>query len=90
MAKKKIEENEGRMPEYVKFHDMPFKGKTKRFMIESVNGGCHLGYIRFYPQWRIYTFQPNANTIFDSKCLDQINDFVKLLNEERKQNLKMK
>ncbi|EFK36820.1 Uncharacterised protein [Chryseobacterium gleum] len=90
MAKKKSEENEGRKPEYVKFHEMPFEGKTKRFMVESLNGGFNLGNIIFYPQWRTYTFQPNPNTIFDSKCLNEIINFLKSLNEDRKQNLKMK
>lgn len=41
-----------------------------------------LGTIRWYSQWRRYTFQPFAQTVFDESCLTEINQHLRRLMEE--------
>jgi hypothetical protein len=50
--------------------------KTDTFNIQSVNGNSVLGTIKWYSHWRRYCFFPTEYTIFDSKCLKEITEFI--------------
>lgn len=39
------------------------------------NSETVLGVVRWYSPWRRYTFQPAADTIYDTKCLNKIANF---------------
>ncbi len=41
-----------------------------------------LGQIKFYGAWRCWTFYPNENTIFDHKCLHEIQEELDRRNKE--------
>ncbi len=57
-------------------------GKTKVFTVQSVHGGT-LGRIIWYSQWRRYTLQPAAATVWDSSCLLEVRDFIDRLMLDR-------
>lgn len=62
-------------------------GITKKFTVQpknSTNQSESLGLIKWYSPWRRYCFYPSNETIFDSKCLSNINDFIYSLMNERK------
>ncbi len=40
-----------------------------------------LGQIRFYPQWRKFVFYPEADTLFDSNCLEDIISTINLIQQ---------
>lgn len=46
-------------------------GLTDIWQVSSL-GGIPLGEIRWFGQWRKYTFFPNYATCFDSHCLIEI------------------
>lgn len=45
-----------------------------------------LGKIKWFGRWRQYAFFPEAETVFEKKCLADITNFLKLLMDERKNN----
>ena len=73
------------MSKYLNFQQcFDFKGKTKRFEIVSKSSGDALGRISWYPQWRQYTFSPAYPTVWNVSCLQDIQNFINELMEERK------
>lgn len=68
---------------FIKFDEIKDTGKTKVFSVKSLDE-FKLGVISWYPSWRRYTFQPSVQTIFDSKCLIEISEFIDTLMKERK------
>lgn len=72
------------MSKYLIFDQIPFKGKTKRFEIISKHSGYVLGRIAWYNAWRQYTFSPTSKTVWNRDCLEDINNFLQQLMDERK------
>lgn len=70
---------------YLKFKQIPFKGKTKRFEIISKSSGDILGRISWYSNWRQYTFSPSYPTVWNKDCLKDIQDFIQQLMLERQE-----
>ena len=71
---------------YIHFDDYSRKDqRTKRFMCIN-NHGTWIGEVSWHPGWRQYCFKPASDTIFNSGCLDDINDFIKQLMDARKAN----
>jgi hypothetical protein len=69
---------------YLTLTELESKGKTKIFEVENTKHGYKLGQIKWYPQWRQYTFVPNSDTIFSSDCLNAICNVLNKLKEERR------
>ncbi len=59
-------------------------GKTKVFELHSKDGNYLLGVIKWYGGWRQYAFMPNADTVFERKCLGDIINFITELMDKRK------
>lgn len=58
--------------------------KTKVYeLCNRQNERIHLGEIKYNTRWRKYCFYPTDETVFDSKCLLDIIDFIDKLNLER-------
>lgn len=70
---------------YLRFKtfDSPSK-KTKIVDVISINHGNILGSIRWYGQWRQYAFYPNEGTIWNRDCMQEIQDRITVLMDERK------
>lgn len=60
--------------------------KTNVYIIRSQEGTLLLGSIKWYGPWRKYCFFPQPDCVFESKCIDDINDFLKQLMVDRKKN----
>ncbi|OZI09595.1 hypothetical protein BWI93_03160 [Siphonobacter sp. BAB-5385] len=69
---------------YLKFVQIRDTGKTKIFEVQSLRYGNKLAEIKYYGAWRKYTLLPEAHTLFDCKCLQEITDFMNSLMEERR------
>ena len=61
-------------------------GKTKRWVVESKNGGPQLGSIHWYGPWRKYVCEV-TNALFDEGCFREIADFMEA--ETRAHRLKV-
>lgn len=58
--------------------------KTDIYQVVTKDGESLLGQISWWAPWRKYTFQPNANCVFETQCLMDIMVFLNTLMEERK------
>ena len=74
---------------YLDFIEIPSSRKTKVINVISPNLDpiFSLGYIKFYPQWRKYIFEPAEKTIFDENCLKKIAEFCSSLTIEWRKSL---
>ena len=75
---------------YIRIIEIPHMGKTKAFEIHNKSGGYALAEIDWYSCWRQYCLTVYADMIFNSDCLDLINDFLKEINIEHRKNWKQK
>lgn len=76
------------MSKYVEMREKPAKGKTRIFQVFSKDGelpnfntgeiklGHFLGEIKWFGPWRRYCLFPTVNTVWDSKCLPEVNKFI--------------
>lgn len=66
------------MSEFLEFRETaPEPGKkTKLWDVLAKRDQGFLGRIGYYPQWRKYIFAPGAQTLFDAKCLADIQMFL--------------
>jgi len=58
--------------------------KTRLYEVSSSHNRCALGILRWYGAFRKYVFVPRQDTLFDSKCLDEVSDFLRERNHEHK------
>lgn len=77
------------MKEYIEFKLVQKLPKTAIYAVISKSSGKRLGTIRWYGPWRQYVFIPiNVGPIMETTwsrgCLQQIQDFIDELMEERK------
>lgn len=71
---------------FVILEERPEKRKTSIYHIFSHKSRDEIGLIKWYGAWRKYCFFPNADTIWDNKCLSSINSFLEEINiSKRKQ-----
>ena len=70
---------------YIHFKQIPDqKKKTSIWRCLNNKSLVHLGIIKWYAPWRQYCFTPYQNTVFNKGCLEDINDFITQLMEDRK------
>ena len=70
---------------YLSFHEDDHWGrKTKRIVVVSKRYLAILGDIRWYGSWRQYAFFPEADTIWNPQCMDDVQECIKRLMEERR------
>lgn len=73
--------------EYLNFKDegkVNKLAKTRKFSVHSRHNGSMLGYVKYFVQWRQYTFFP-FNAVFDKKCLREIADFCEKKTTEQRE-----
>lgn len=69
---------------YLKFIIVRFKPKTMVVAVVNVNSGDELGRIEWYSQWRQYCFMPYGMTVWNTNCLQDIQNFITALMVSRK------
>lgn len=62
----------------------PLVSSTDKTQVYNVVGSGYLGKVKWYANWRRYVFFPNAETLFDVSCLNEITGFINGLMEARK------
>ena len=67
---------------YLEFKVLEQKPKTKVYEVISQLHGFRLGIIQWYGAWRQYCFFPEESTIYSKGCLEEINNFIKLIKKE--------
>ena len=60
------------------------KRKTKTFDCMNNDGVTFLGEVKWECGWRQYCFFPEEQCVFAKSCLEDINDFIQQLMDERK------
>ena len=45
-----------------------------------------IGHIKWYPAWRKYCFFPDSETLYEAKCLSDIESYINFLMDGRKAN----
>lgn len=62
---------------FIKAEQVPNK-KTSFWFVQNARTSAKLGTVAWYSQWRRYVFSSTngVHTIFDSKCLQEIADFL--------------
>jgi len=59
------------------------KRKTDIYIIKNIKSQSGIGKIKWNPGWRQYCFFPNNETVFSQGCLDDINNFLEQLKQEK-------
>ena len=73
-----------RNTEYLHYQKFRWSNKkTCNVTISSIYGG-RLGQIKWYPGWRRYAFFPDSETLYDSSCLKDIQNYIDELMVEHK------
>ena len=65
--------------EYITFVFVEKKSKTQVWQCNNTKSGNELGIIKWYAPWRQYCYFSNV-AIYSIGCLDDIKDFIILLN----------
>ena len=60
------------------------KPKTDVFLVFSISSLEDLGMIKWYAPWRQYCFFPADDCVFSKSCLEDVNNFIQQLVDERK------
>lgn len=71
------------MSKYLEFTTVERKAKTDVIEVESKVSGDILGVIKWFGRWRQYSFFPRPETIFNTECLNDIVNYIKVLHSWR-------
>ena len=64
---------------YLNFIITRFKPKTMVIAVVNKKSGDELGRIEWYAGWRQYCFMPHGNTVWNTNCLCDIQNFINIL-----------
>lgn len=71
------------MSKYLTFVELNYLNKkTKTVLVKAEY--TYLGTIKWYSPWRTYCFFPTPDTLYDTKCLQDIGSYIDNLIAERK------
>lgn len=64
---------------YLEFKLVGHKPRTEIWHVLSKRHGNRLGVIQWYAPWRQYCFYPEADCVFNNRCLQKITEFLEHL-----------
>lgn len=70
--------------QYLIFEDKEASTKTKFINVININANNVIGAIKWYGPWRQYCFFPEFNTVWNTTCLNDINEVIQKLMTDRK------
>lgn len=70
--------------QYLVFEDFQTKRKTKYVLVSNKNSEDLIGVIKWYAPWRQYCFFPASDTIWNTTCLDDVQEVISKLMQDRK------
>lgn len=68
---------------FLNFIEIGSKPKTKIISVQN-NSNNEIAVIKWYAQWRKYCVFFNSETIFDSKCLNEVLNYLDEINKNHK------
>lgn len=80
------ESSEGRSYRWIYFSVAKDTGKTRIYDVFAKEGSILLGKVKWFPSWRKYSFFPEAGTVFEQDCLNDIASFLEELMMLRKRS----
>lgn len=69
---------------HLKFNEIKDTGKTKVWEVQNNHQHVEIGVIKWNGGWRKYCYYPYVDTMYDTKCLNRIIEFIEEKMEERK------
>ena len=69
---------------WLDFVEIKDTGKTKVWNIHNSDNGSYLGQVKWNGGWRQYIFSTEPDCIWNTDCLDQLNAFIRLQMQERR------
>jgi hypothetical protein len=60
---------------------------TRTYLVKSTKTNEHMGNVVYWNHWRKYVYAPLPSTIYDETCITEINEFLALVNGERRARL---
>ena len=64
----------------IKFRLIPYENLEGEYYDVIGYDGYSVGIVEYYKKWKTWTFEPMNDTLYDSKCLIEISDFLKIRN----------
>ena len=74
---------------YLEYEFIERKPRTEVYDVISKTDGGSLGIVKWYPPWRHYCFFI-GDKVWSDRCLADLSNFVKYLNEEHKKREALK
>ena len=68
---------------HIKFNLIKRKSKTNVYAVRNKKSGVLLGEIKWYGSFRQYCFFPANDTVFDRRCMNDINNYINKLMKNR-------
>jgi hypothetical protein len=69
--------------QYIHFVQLETRGKTSVWSCRNTHHGEELGIIKWWGAWRQYCYFPTVEAIYSAGCLQDIQEFIKLLRENK-------
>ena len=69
---------------FIEFDKIGDTGKTEIWNILSKSSGFILGRIHWYGPWRQYCFSPSPGSVFNTTCMDDIQNKIEELMKDRR------
>jgi len=69
---------------YIRFQLVKHLPKTDVYDVVIIDSGGVLGQVKWFPQWRKYSFFPVQCTVYEKQCLRDIANFCEQLMEYRR------
>jgi len=70
--------------QYLVFEELPTKNKTKYITVINKNSEDIIGEIKWYASWRQYCFFPEYDTVWNTTCLNDVQEVILKLMNDRK------
>lgn len=70
--------------EYIIIEKIDEKPKTNVYRVNNKKSNDSLGVIKWFGNWRQYCFFPSFFTVYSKGCLNDIQDFIQKIMNERK------
>jgi hypothetical protein len=74
--------------QYLCFVEFEKKEKTKVIAVMNKHHEEIIGMIKWFSRWRQYCFFPSTETVWNINCLNDVNEVIKNLMDERKKKSK--
>lgn len=79
------------MSKWIMFVEQNSAGlKTQVWSVISKDAGHGLGIVKWFTNWRCYSFAPSTNTIFEKDCLRDIAAFCDSATTQHRESNKMR